>query len=178
MQFGINLLGKKEIVSSEEKEIIDKSKKTIVVTLVLYSLIMVIFLGSQFYLSREKNKIASQASQLEVRIKAYQKVESLEIFIKNRLGYCLKIINTRTHPEIILTKIINAKGEGLDISAVDLKKNNQISLSAESSDVGSLEEFVEKIKEVFSEEGYQTIVLESISRTKDGGYGLNLVAEK
>jgi hypothetical protein len=178
MQFGINLLRKKEIATTEEKEITSKLKKIIVITLVIYTLIVVGLIGSQLFLSREKQKITSQASQLELRIKSYQTVESLEVLIKDRIEKCANIIGSRTHPEIILAKIINAKGEGVEITSVELEKNHKVKLAAESEDVGSLEKFTNEIKAVFSGEGYQTVILESVSRTKDGGYSLNLVAQK
>ena len=83
MQFGINLLGKKEIATTEEKQITSKLQKNILITLFIYALLVIGLLGSQFFLSREKQKIASQASQLEARIKSYQAVESLELLIKD-----------------------------------------------------------------------------------------------
>lgn len=178
MQFGINLLGKKEVASTEEKAIIDKLRRIVVITLVIYALVVAGLIGFQFFLSREKQKVVSQASQLELRIGNFQKVETLEVLIKDRIGKTTKIISSRTHPEIILTKIINAKEEGVEILGVELGKGEEIGLSAESGDVGSLDSFTEKIKEVFEGEGYKTIVLETVTRTKDGGYNLNLVAKK
>ena len=178
MQFGINLLGKKEITTTEEKEITSKIKKIIAITLIIYTLIVAGLIGSQFFLSREKQKIATQASQLESRIKGFQRVESLEVLIKDRVGKCANIISSRTQPEIILTKIINVKEEGVEITSVELEKNQKVKLTAGSEDVGSLEKFTDEIKEVFSGEGYQIVILEGVSRTKDGGYSLSLDAQK
>jgi hypothetical protein len=178
VQFGINLLGKKEIASKEEKEVLDKVKRTLAITLLIYALLVASLIGAQFFLSREKQKLTSQESQLETRIKSFQKVETLEVLIKDRLVKCTKIISLRTHPEVILTKIINAREEGVDISGFELAKNGEVELSAESDSVSSLEDFTNKIKEVFQEEGYQTVLLEAVSRTKDGGYTLSLVAKK
>ena len=178
MQFGINLLAKKELATTEEKEVVSKLKKIAVITLIIYTLVVVGLMGGQFFLSREKQNLVSRASQLESRIKTFQKVESLGILIKDRLGKCSQIISSRTKPEVILTKIINAQEEGIKIFEVELAKNEEVKLAAESSDVGSLERFTEKIKKVFQDEGYQTIVLETVNRTKDGGYSLNLIAEK
>ncbi len=178
MQFGINLLGKKEITSKEEKEVLDKVKKNLVITFLVYALFVVSLLGLQFFLSREKQNLVSLESQLESRIKTFQKVETLEVLIKDRLGKCVKIISSRTHPEVILTKIIDAKEEEVEIFEVELVKSEEVKLAAESSDVGSLERFTEKIKKVFQEEGYQIIILETVTRTKEGGYILNLTAKK
>ncbi len=178
MQFGINLLRKKEIATTEEKEITSKLKKIVVITLVIYTLIVAGLIGSQFFLSKEKQKITSQASQLESRIKGLQKVESLEVLIKDRIEKCANIIGSRTHPEIILAKIINAKEEGVEITSIELEKNQKVKLAAQSEDVNSLEKFTGKIKAIFSGEGYQIVILESVSRTKDGGYNLSLVAQK
>ena len=178
MQFGINLLAKKELATTEEKEVVSKLKKTIAITLLIYSLAVVGLIGFQFFLSGEKQKIFSQASQLELRIKNLQKVEILEVLIKDRLGKCAKVISSRTHPETVLTKIINAKEEGVEIFEVELAKSEEVKLAAESSDVSSLERFTDKIKKVFQEEGYQTIILEAVTRTKKGGYSLNLTAKK
>ncbi len=178
MQFGINLLEKKELATTEEKEVISRLKKTIAITLLIYSLLVVGLIGFQFFLSREKQNLASQENQLESRIKTFQKVESLEVLIKDRLGKCAKIISSRTHPEAVLTKIINAKEEEVKISGVELTKNEEVKLAVESSDVSSLERFTDKIKKVFQEEGYKTIIFETVTRTKGGGYSLNLTAKK
>jgi len=178
VQFGINLLGKKELASKEEKEVLGKVKRTLVVTLLIYALFVVSLLGLQFFLSREKQNLVSQESQLESRIKTFQKVETLEVLIKDRLGKGAKIISSRTHPEVILTKIINAREEGVEILEVELAKSEEVKLAAESSDVGSLERFMDKIKKVFQEEEFQTIILETVTRTKEGGYSLGLTAKK
>jgi hypothetical protein len=178
VQFGINLLGKKEIRTTEEKEIVENLKKIVAMTLVIYALVVVGLIGSQFFLSREKEKIATQASQLESRIKNLQPVETLEVLIKDRIKKSANIVGSRTHPEIILAKIINTQEDGVIITSVEIEKKQEINLTAEFKDVNSLEKFAEAIKLVFSEEGYQTIVLESVSRTKNGGYNLNLVAQK
>jgi hypothetical protein len=178
VQFGINLLEKKEIASKEEKEVFSKVKRTLVVTLLIYALLVGSLIGLQFFLSREKQNLTSQESQLESRIKTFQRVETLEVLIKDRLAKCSKIISTRTHPEEILTKIINAREEGVEITQVELAKNEEVTMTAESSDVVSLESFTAKIKKVFQDEGFQTIVLEMVTRTKAGGYNIGLTAQK
>jgi hydrogenase maturation factor HypF (carbamoyltransferase family) len=178
VQFGINLLEKKEIASKEEKEVFSKVKRILVVTLLIYAFLVVSLIGIQFFLSREKQNLASQESQLESKIKTFQKAETLEVLIKDRLGKCTKIISTRTHPEEILTKIINAKEEGVEIIGVELAKNEEVKMVAESSDVASLESFTDKIKKVFQDEGFQTIILETVTRTKAGGYNIGLTAQK
>lgn len=178
MQFGINLLAKEKIAVGAEKETISRLKKIFSLVLLVYALVIGSLLASSFYLSYEKGKIATEISQLEGQIKSFQKVENLEVLIKSRVAKAQKIIDSRTHAEKILVKIVNSFEEGITVSNLDFGKNNQISLSAQAQDVKALETFLEKIKSVLKEENYSLAKLDSISRDKKGSYSFELVAEK
>jgi spore germination protein YaaH len=178
VQFGINLLAKEKITVGAEKEAISRLKKTFVLVLLAYALVIVSLLGPFFYLSYEKGKIATEISQLEANIKSFQKVENLEVLIKSRVAKAQIIIESRAHVEKIIVKIVNSLEEGITVGNLDFGKNNQISFSAQAQDVKALETFLEKIKSILKEEGYSLAKLDSISRDKKGGYSFELVAEK
>ena len=178
MQFGINLLAKEKITVGAEKEAISRLKKTFSLVLLVYALVITSLLVPSFYLSYEKGKISTEISQLEGKIKSFQKVENLEVLIKSRVTKAQKITESRTPVERILVKIVNSLEEGITVSGLNFGKNNQITLSAQAQDVKSLETFLEKIKSALKEEGYSLAKLDSIGRDKKGGYSFELVAEK
>ncbi len=178
MQFGINLLAREKPPTVVEKQIIGRLKKISLLVLVVYALVTGILLGGGYYFSLESRNLSRQASQLETRIKSFQKVETLEVLIKDRIVNSQKILGARSHPEETLTKIINIVEEGVNISEIDFGVKDRLTFSVDTRDVTSMEIFLEKIKKVLAELGYQTVRLEMISRNKNGGYYFQLIAEK
>lgn len=178
MQFGINLLAKGKKKDFVEKEIIGKVRKIIGVALVGYALLILGLVATLSFLSLEKKRLSTQVSQLEATIKSYQKVESLEVLIKTRVSLAQKIIEPRVPTEAILVKIINSLEEGIEVSSLDFGKKDEISISAHSENVGSLESFLVKIKQIFQEEKYTILRLDGVNRDEDGGYSFSLLAKK
>lgn len=178
MQFGINLLAKEKKKTFAEKEIVGKIRKIVGVALVGYALLILGLVATLSFLSLEKKRHSTQISQLEATIKSYQKVESLEVLIKTRVSLAQKIIETRVPTETILVKIINSLEEGIEVSGLDFGKKDEISVTAHSEDVDSLEIFLGKVEQIFQEEKYTILRLDGVNRDKEGGYSFSVLAKK
>lgn len=178
MQFGINLLAKEKKKTFAEKEIVGRVRKIVALALVGYALLILGLVATLSFLSLEKKRLSTQVSQLEATIKSYQKVESLELLIKNRVSLAQKIIGPRVPTEAILVKIINSLEVGIEVRSLDFGKKDQILVAAHSENVGSLESFLVKVKQIFQEEKYTILLLDGVKRDEAGGYSFSLLARK
>lgn len=166
---GINLLpGIKPTL--EEKRVSKKIRTWGTVILAGY----VIFVAGIFIigatLSLQRSQVKGKVTALEQQIKSEQKKESLELALKGRIGEVGKIIKGRVSYASLITKILSLAPTGVSFQELDFSQS-KISLSGEATNALVMTDFLEKLKK---ETDFSWVYLNSLSRTKTGGYSFSL----
>lgn len=174
MEKGINLLRVKEEVS--ERAI--KFKRFLQVGSILLLIFYILILGGVFSFwfiqQRESQIVREKVKQAEAKITELQKIESLQLVLKERLQSLTSIFGKEEiNYKDVLSQLERLTPSGVDLESIDLAKDGGITISGSAENSLSLGEFLVNLTDP-EEENFESVALSSISREENGIFKFSL----
>lgn len=176
VQFGINLLPAKKIPTLAEQKFFQKFKRYGLLVLVFYIILVAVLFGLSLFLSFENKKIKAQTASVENQIKSLQKIESLQVALKERVNEATKITKARFSYKETIEQIQSLLTEGIIIQDLDIKEGDKIAFSGTAQNAAVLSSFIDQFKEESQKKIFSQVTLSSTGRTQKGEYTFSLEA--
>ena len=171
MQFGVNLLPKKE---RQEKTASFKTTQPVaVVILVIYVIFIAGLFSFSFYISTQEKRIKKEESQLGVKVQALAKRESLAVTLKTRVEAASQILKNRLSHKELLARIEKFALPGVALTEVQIKSGQTI-FSGTVQNVQILGDFFDAFQK--TESSWLLVEMTSLSRRIDGIYDFSFEA--
>jgi Tfp pilus assembly protein PilN len=166
---GINLLPK-EKATPQQKEFFSKFGKILLIGFLVYILVVVILFVSAFYLKNQSQKIASEISQTEAKIKEAKKKEMQATGLKLRTEEVKNFLSSRFEISPIMDDLWQQIPAGTNLTLLEIK-NKTILVSGTSKNAINVNDFLSNIKK---QQTFNNVSLGSLSRLKNGEYNFSL----
>lgn len=152
--------------------------KGIIFLAVFYLLVASGILFSVFYYRNENNQILVKIDQKKKKIDQLQKIESLQVLVKERLSALTKILNEK---RINFSETVSyfedlGREKNLVFNKIEIEEGGLVRVSGRTTDRLTIMNFLEELER--QETPFLEINLNSLLRNKDGGYDFSLTFKK
>lgn len=171
----INLLVSKKKRSFREGQLVRLVKVSSVLLLILYFLVSLGVFSFWLYIREESQKLSQEMTSKREKIAALEKIESLQILLKQRLS-SLKTISDEGFLDYKGFLVYLAQFSSAEIAFKDItiSQDGNLSLSGEAINALTLADFLDQISGEKGRNLFERIVLSSISRQENGSYSFGL----
>lgn len=163
---------------STAKKVAPILNKIIILLIIGYLLIGGGVLTLFFYYQNENNQLQNKIEQKKKRIVQLEKVESLQVLIKERLSALTKILDEKRldYPEIFSYFENLGKEKNLIFNKIEIEENGLIRVSGRVADRILIIDFLEELEK--NQNPFSEITLNSLAKNKEGGYDFSLTFKK
>lgn len=145
------------------------------VVLVAYCLLVGAIFSYWIYLRQESQNISSQIAIKKQKVKEFEKIELLQIVLKERLSLLNNLfLEKRSDYFQLLTYFQGVSPEGVGIEKITLSENGEGTLEGKADNAQALSAFLENLTPVTNTTPLSEVVLSSSTREKDGSYKFSL----
>jgi len=148
-----------------------------IMVLLAYLLVVAAVFSYWFFLERQGVDINREIAAKKTKIESLKEVESLQVVLKQRLSTLDKFFLAQkgTTVDDLLAYIGQVSSQ---IEIKELKINeNKVNLSGSATNILTLENFLQELKNENSSVLFSQVILSSLDRQEDGSYFFNLVLE-
>jgi len=171
MKKEIDFLKAYEKKTEPARNIFQFLSKGLIGIMVIYCFLLA---GIIFYwsiLNREFKKVNSQVELKKTRIKQQEKKESLYFLLKNQLSFLPKIIPSgEENYSQIFSSISQIAEEKAKISEIKISSTGETQISGTAVNAFNFDKFLEEVINSEKIRIFSKIILNSISKTKEGNY--------
>lgn len=153
----------------------DLKKKLLTGTVILLSLFLLTFIFSLGYyvaLKSAASNLLKEEETLKTIVKSKNEAEGLYISFLQKIAFAEKIIQGRQDFASLLSKVETFFPAGITLSTLNFDENGSVVLSLTLADPESADKFLQPI--ISDPKLSSTLTMNSLSRTKEGQYSLNL----
>lgn len=178
MAKGINLLKKKKAIPVREAQLMRFAQVGSVVLLVFYCLIVVGIFSLWLYTRQESQEVDRQIAVKKQNITDLEKIESLQILLKQRLASLTALVGKKTadYPKI-LSYFTQFPSNEIILDEITLLENGKVTLSGQAVNTLVLSDFLESLVQGEGDDLFAQIILSSFTRQEKGNCAFNLSME-
>lgn len=144
--------------------------------LIIYCILMVAIISYWGFLRKEKEKIEKQIEVKKSQINQLRKKESLQVLLKQRLGFLTKEQFFQPGKFPYFLNILSSLQPNVDLLSIQIFEN-KIEIRGSASNIIDLSGFLEKLETSSEFNVFPNIILDSLARNKDGSYNFSVSLE-
>lgn len=171
----INLFQIHRKIAEKEAGVIRKAKIISLLLLIFYCLVATGIFSFWLILKRQNEAVVSKIKYQKQRINELNTVESLHIFVKQRLSALSPLFEKETiEYKETLTQLEELLPEGVVLTKIELVEEGSLELSGEAPNAVIFADFLERLLASGNEEFAESVEMSSTSRQEDGSYKFSL----
>lgn len=171
----INLLQIYRTIPERAVRLIRNAKITAFLLLIFYCLVVGGIFSFWLILRRQNAVVASKITSQERRINELRQVESLHIFVKQRLSALSPFLAKElVDYKEVLTRLENLTPPGVILANIGLNQEGNLGISGTAPNAVVFANFLDQLLISGSDEFAEEIMLSSASRQENGSYSFTL----
>ncbi|RJR25453.1 hypothetical protein C4578_01460 [Candidatus Microgenomates bacterium] len=178
MNKGINLISLEARKIAKEQKVKGKVKSASFVFVGVFIVMACLVIGFVIILNQKFKNNGKKITALENQIKALEKNESYLVTIADRVRHVNSILESRKAYANSMQDLEKIYVEDLNITGLDFGAKGDMKIEGRCAGVACLTELNNKVEEIKAENKYKEIVFETVNRTVDGRYFINLDFKK
>ena len=171
----INFLKKQTIGFSKQLE---QDKKIFKFALAGFSaviLVLLMFVGANFYFNHQIGKVAKQVSAVEQKIRGQEDIEVQVLFFVDKLKIIRKLFDLRSNKQAAIDFFINPFGDDVVISGIDYNVEERIlSLTVTAPHIFRLEDVFKRLEDPAVKTNFESMNKSTLTRDQLGQYSFKI----